>query len=160
MICCCFVIQSCPTLCKPMDCIMPGFPVLHHLPELAQTHVHSAGDTIQPSHPLSSPYLPTFKLSKHQSFPMNQFFASGSERIGSSSSVSVLPMNIQEWFPLGLTGLISLQSKGLSRVFSNTTVWKHQFFSAQPSLWSNSHVCTWLLEKLLVDDNQPQLIEP
>ena len=60
---------------------------------------------------------------------------------------SILPMNIQDWFPLGLTGLISLQSKGLSRVFSNTTVQKHQFFCAQPSLWSNSHIHTWLLEK-------------
>ena len=56
-------------------------------------------------------------------------------------------MNIQEWFPFGLTCLISMQSKGLSRVFSSTTIWKHQFFSAQPSLWSNSHICTWLLEK-------------
>ena len=67
--------------------------------------------------------------------------------IGASASASVLPMNIQGWFPLGLTGWISLQSKGLSRVFSNTTVQKHQFFSVQPSLWSSSHICTWLLEK-------------
>ena len=73
---------------------------------------------------------------------MNQFFASGGQRIGASSSVSVIPMNIQDGFPLGLTGLISLQSKGLSADFSNATVWKHQFFSAQPSLWSNSHICT------------------
>ena len=63
------------------------------------------------------------------------------------SSASVLPMNIQGWFPLGLTGLISLLSKGLSRVFSSTTIWKHQFFGAQPSLWSNSHICTGLLKK-------------
>ena len=66
---------------------------------------------------------------------------------GASASSAVLPMNIQDWFPLGLTGLISLQSKGLSRVVSSTTVWKHQFFIAQSSLWSNSHICTWLLEK-------------
>ena len=81
------------------------------------------------------------------SFPMSQLFASGSQSTGVSASASVLQMNIQDWFPLGLTGLSSLQSKGLSRVFSNTTVWKHQFFGAQPSLWTNSHICTWLLEK-------------
>ena len=81
------------------------------------------------------------------SFPMSQLFASGGQNIGASASASDLPMNIQDWFPLGLTGLISLQSKGLSRVFSNTTVQKHQFFSAQPSLWSSSHIHTWLMEK-------------
>ena len=81
------------------------------------------------------------------SFSMSQFFASGGQSIGVSASASVLPMNIQDWFPLGLTDLISLQSKGLSRVFSNTTVQKHQFFSTQSSLWSNSHIHTWLLEK-------------
>ena len=71
----------------------------------------------------------------------------GGQSIGASALASVLPMNIQTWFPLGLTDLISLQSKGLSRVFSGTTIWKHQFLSAQPSLWSNSHIRTWLLEK-------------
>jgi len=81
------------------------------------------------------------------SFPVSQLFASGSQSIGASASASVLPVNIQGWFPLGLTGLISLQSKGLSRVFSSTPVWKHPFFGAQPSLWSNSHICTSLLEK-------------
>ena len=81
------------------------------------------------------------------SFQMSQFFASRGQSIGVSASASVLPMNIQDWLPLGLTGLISLQSKGLSRVFSNTTVQKHQFFSTRPSLWSNSHIHTWLLEK-------------
>ena len=79
------------------------------------------------------------------SFPASQFFASGGQSI--RASASVLPMNIQDWFPLRLTGLTSLQSKGLSRVFSNTTVQKHQFFSTQLSLWSNSHIHTWLLEK-------------
>ena len=78
------------------------------------------------------------------SFPMNQVFTSGGQSIGASASV--LPMNIQDWFPSGF-GLISLQSNGLSRVFSNTTVQNHQFFGAQPSLWSNSHICTRLLEK-------------
>ena len=81
------------------------------------------------------------------SFPMSQFFTSGGQSIGASASASVLPMSIQDWFPLGLTGWISLQFKGLSRVFSNTTIQKHQFFSAQLSLWSNSHIHTWLLEK-------------
>ena len=80
-----------------------------------------------------------------ESFPMSQLFASAGQSIESSASASVLPMNIQDWFPLGLTGLI-LHSKGLSRVFSNTTVQKHQFFSTQLSLWSNSHIRTWLLE--------------
>ena len=81
------------------------------------------------------------------SFPISQFFAWGGQSIGGSASASVLPMNIEDWSPLGWTGWISLQSKGLSRVFSNTTVQKHQFFSAQLSLWSNSHSHTWLLEK-------------
>ena len=80
------------------------------------------------------------------SFPVSQLFASGSQSTGVSASASVLPRNIQDWFPLGLNGLISLQSKGFSRVISNTTVQKHQFFGAQPSLWSNSHIHTWLLE--------------
>ena len=81
------------------------------------------------------------------SFPMCLFLASGGQSIGVSASASVLPMNIQDWFPLGLTGWISLQSKGLSRAFSNTTVQKHQFFGTQLSLWSNSHTHPWLLEK-------------
>ena len=80
-------------------------------------------------------------------FPMSQFFTLGGQSIGVSASASVLPMNIQDWFPLGWTGWISLQSKGLSRVFSNTTAQKHQFFSAQLSLWSNSHIHTWPLGK-------------
>ena len=81
------------------------------------------------------------------SFQMSQFFASGGQSIGVSASASVLPMNIQDWSPLGWTSWISLQSKGLSRVFSNTTVQKHQFFGAQLSLYSNSHIHAWLLEK-------------
>ena len=88
-----------------------------------------------------------------QSFPasgssqMSRLFASGDQSIGVSASTSVLPINTQDWSPLGWTGWISLQSKGFSRVFFNTTVQKHQFFSAQLSLWSNSHIHTWLLEK-------------
>ena len=81
------------------------------------------------------------------SFQMSQFFASGGQSIGVSASASVLPMNIQDWSPLGWTGWISLQSKGLSRVFSNTTVQKYQLFGTQLSLWSNSHIHTWPLEK-------------
>ena len=81
------------------------------------------------------------------SFPMSQFFTSGGQSIGVSASTSVLPVNTQDWSPLGWTGWISLQPKGLSRVFSNTTVQKHQFFGTQLSLQSNSHIHTWLLEK-------------
>ena len=81
------------------------------------------------------------------SFPVSQFFTSNGQSIGVSASASVLPMNIQDWFPLGWTGWVSLLSKGLSRVFSNTTVQKHQFLHIQPSLWSNSHIHTWPQEK-------------
>ena len=130
-----------------MDCSMPGLPVHHQLLEITQNHVHWVSDAIQIS--ISSSVIPfSFCL---QSFPtsgsflMSQFFASGGRSLGASASI--LPTNIQGWFPLRLTGLISLLSKGLSRVFSNTTGQKHQFFSAQPSLWSNSHIHTWQLEK-------------
>ena len=91
-------------------------------------------------------HLQSFPAS--ESFSMSQFFTSGGQSIGVLGSASVLSKNIQDLFPLGQTGWISLQSKGLSRVFSNTTVQKHQFFSAQLPLWSNSHIHTWLLEKL------------
>ena len=129
------VTQSCPSLCDPMDCSTPGFPVHDQLVELAQTRVHWVGNAIQPSYPLSSPFPPAFNLSQHQVFfPMSQFFTSGSQSIIVSASASVLPMNIQDWIPFRLTGLIPLQSKGFSRVFSNTTVQKHQFFGTQFSL--------------------------
>ena len=118
---------------------MPGLPVHYHLPELTQTHVHWVSDAIQTSHPLFSPSPPAFNFSQHQSLFKWVSFASGGQSIGVSASASVLPMNTQDWFPLGLTGLISLLSKGLSRVFFNTTVWNHQFFNAQPCLQSNSH---------------------
>ena len=81
--------------------------------------------------------LQSFPVS--ESFPMSQLFASGGQSIGASASAWALPINIHDWFPLEMTGLISLQSKGLSRVFSSTAIWKHQFFGAQSSLWSNSH---------------------
>ena len=86
-------------------------------------------------------------LSASRTFPMSWLFTSGGQSIGASASSSVLPMNIQGWFPLGLNGLTSLLSKGLSRIFSRNTIQKHQFFGAQLSLWSNSHIHTWLPEK-------------
>ena len=141
--------QSCPTLFDPMNYSTPGFPIHHQLLEFTQTHVHWVGDAIQSSHPLSSPSPPAFNLSQHQGLFrwVSSSKTSGGPSVGVSASASVLPMNIQDWFPLGWTGWISLQSNGLSRVFSNTTVQKHQFFSAQLSLESNSHIHTWLLEK-------------
>ena len=113
----------------------------------AYSNSHWVGDAIQPSHLLLSPPPPSSLLPESGSFQMSLFFTSGGQSIGVSASASVLPVNIQDWFPLGLTGWISLLSKGLSRVFSNTTVQKHQFFSAQLSLYSNSHIHSWLLEK-------------
>ena len=124
------VAQLCPTFCNPMDCSTPGFPVHHQFLELAHSHVHWVHDAIQPYHPLSSPSPPAFNLSQHQSL----FQWVSSLHQVASASASVLPVNIQDWFHLGWTGWISLQSKGLSRVFSNTTVQKHQFFGAQLSL--------------------------
>ena len=135
------VTQLGPTLCDPMNCSTPGLPVHHQLLESTQTHVHWVGDAIQPSHPLLSPSPPALNPPLASgSFQMSQLFASGGQSIGVSASASVLPMNTQDWSPLGWTGWISLQSKGPSRVFSNTTVQKHQFSGAQLSLESNSHI--------------------
>ena len=136
-----------PTLCDPVNPSMPGLPVHHQLPEFTQTHVHGVRDAIQPSHPLLTPSPPTPNLSEHQSFPMSQHFACGGQSVGVSASASVLSMNTQDWSPLEWTSWISLQSKGLSKVFSNTTVQKHQFFSVQLSSQSNPHIHTWPLEK-------------
>ena len=128
------VTQSCPTLCDPMACSTPGLPVHHQLLELAQTH---AIESVTPSNHL---ILCRPLLLPSSIFPSIRVFSSESvlhirrPKYWSFSSASVLPMNIQDWFPLGLTGLISLQSKGLSRVFSNTTVQKQQFFITQLSL--------------------------
>jgi len=113
------------SLCNSMDCNIPGFPVLHYLQDFAQTHVHD----VMPSNLVI--------LCR----PFSSRLQSSSIRIFSKESA--LPINIQGWFPLGLTGLISLQSKWLSRVFSSTTVWKHQFFSAQASLHFNSQHEYW-----------------
>ena len=127
-------------LCDPMDCSTRGLPVPHQLQELAQCDVHRfwwCHPTISSSVARFSSCLQSFPASG--SFPGIQFL-SGGQSIGVSASASVLPMNIQDWFPLGLTGLISLQSRGLSRIFSNTAVQKHQFFGTQLSLWSSSHI--------------------
>ena len=144
--------QLCPTLCDPMNCSTPGLPIHHQLPEFTQTHVHWAGDTIQPSNPLSSPSPPALNLSQDQGlFKWVSCLHQVAKSIGVSALTSVLPMNTQHWSPLEWTGWISMQSKGLSRVFSNTTLQKHQFFSAQLSSQSNSHIHTWLLEKWILE---------
>ena len=105
--------QLCPTLCDPVDCSMPGPPVYHQLLEFTQTHVHWVSDAIQPSHPLSSPSPPIFSLSQHQDiFKWVSSLYQVAKVLEFQASASVLPMNIQDWFPLGLTGWISLQSKG------------------------------------------------
>ena len=141
------VTQLCPVLRDPMDCSTPGFPVHHQLPEPTQTHLHWVGDAIQPSHPLFPLLLLPSIFPSIRIFQMNQLFASGGQSIGVSALASILPMNTQDWSALGWTGWISLQSKGLSRVFSNTTVQKHQLFGTQLSLQSDSHIHTWPLEK-------------
>ena len=121
------VAQSCLTLCNPMDYSLSGSPVHHQLLESTQTHVHWVSDAIYHLI-LCRPFSCLQSFPASGSFPMSQLFAACGQSIGVSASASVLPMNIQDWFPLGGTGWISLQSKGLSRVFSNTTVQKHQFF--------------------------------
>ena len=139
------VVQSCLTLNDPWTaaCQAPqSFTVSWSLLEFMSIESVTLSNLISSSAALFSFYLQCFPPSG--SFPMGQLFASRGQRIGASASVL---MNIQGWFPLRLTGLISLQSKGLSRVFSSTTVPKHEFFGTQPSLWSNSHIHTWLLEK-------------
>ena len=145
MACSCSAAKSCLILCHPMDCNTPGFWVLHYLQEFAQARVHWVGDAIQPSHHLLSPS--PFDLSLTSIRVFSNVSALGIRWQSIGAFASVISMNSQGWYPLGLTGLISLLSKGLSKVFSNTTIWKHQFFDTQSSLWSNSHICTWLLEK-------------
>ena len=125
-----------------MNCSTPGLPVHHQLPEFTQTRVHGVGDAIQPSHPVIPFSSCPQSLPASGSFPMSQLFASGGQSIGVSASASVLPKNTQDLSPLEWTGWISLQSKGLSRVFFNTTFQKHHFFGAQLSSQSNSHIHT------------------
>ena len=128
------VAQLCPALCNPMDCSILVLPVHYQLLEFTQTHVHWVGDAIQPSSSAVSfsSCLQSFPASG--SFQMNQLFVSGRQSVGVSASTSVLPMNIQDWFPLQCPGWISGLSKEHSRVFFNTTVQKHQFFDARLSL--------------------------
>ena len=143
------IAQSCPALCNTMNCSMPGFPVLHYLQECSNSCALS-----QWGHPTFWSSVTPFSscpqsFPESGSFPTSQLFVSGGQSTRASASVSVLPMNIQGWFPLGLTGLISLQSKELSRVSSSTSVWKDQFLSTlYGRLYGpTSHICTWLLEK-------------
>ena len=142
------VTQSCLTLCDPMNHSTPGLPVHHQLPEFTQTHVHRVGDAIQPSHPLSSPSPAAPNPSQHQALFQ---WVNSSHEVAKVLEFQLqhqsFSVNTQDWYTLGWTGWISLQSKGLSRVFSNTTVQKHQFFCAQLYSESNSHIHTWLLEK-------------
>ena len=129
------VTQSCPTLCNPMNCSTPGLPVHHQLLEFTQTHDHWVDDAIQQSHPLSSPSPPSLNLSQHQGlFKWVNSLHEVAKVLEFQASTSVLPMNTEDWSPLGWTDWISLEAKGLSRVFSNTTVQKHQFFGTQLSL--------------------------
>ena len=142
--CSCSAVQSFPTLCEPMGCCTPGLTVPHCILELAQVHVHCIGDAIQPSHHLSPSSPSVLNLSQHQGL-FQWVGCCVSCPKSASVSTSVFPMNIQGWFPLTLTGLISLLSKGLSGVFSSTTVQKHQFFGILPSLWSSSYNHMWPL---------------
>ena len=147
-LCCCLVTKSCLTLCNPIDWNTPDFTVFTISQSLLK---FMCIESVMPSNHLIL-YRPLLFLSilypNIRSFLMNWLFALGNQSIGASASALLLPVNIQGWFPLDFTGLISLLSKRLSRVFSSTTIQKYQFFSIQPSLWSNSHICTWLLEKL------------
>ena len=131
-----------------MDCSTSSSPVFHYLSKFVQTHVHWVNDALQPSYILPPLSHPVLNLSQHQG--LFQWVGSShqvTKVFGASTSASILPMNIQGWFSLGWTGWISLLSKGLSSIFSSITFQKHQFFSTQPSLWSNSHIHTWLLEE-------------
>ena len=130
-----------------MDGSMPGFSVLHYLPKFVQIYPLSWWSYLTISSSATSFFFCLQSFPALGSFQMSCLFASGGPTTGASASTSVLPMNIQGWLPLGLIDLISLQSKGLSRVFSSSTIQKHQFFSAQPLFWSNSHIYPWLLEK-------------
>ena len=141
------VAQSCLTLCNPMDCSTQGLPVHHQLPEFTQTHVHWVGEAIQPSHPLLPPSTSAFNLSQHQDL---------FQGVSSDQVTKVLEFQLQHLFFQWIFRLmsfrmdwfgISLLSKGLSRVFSSTTIQKYQFLGTQLSSQSNSHIHTWPLEK-------------
>ena len=125
------VTQLCTTLCDPVNCIMPRLPVHHQIPEFAQTHVHRVGDAIQPSHPMSFPSPPAPNPSQHQSLSNESTLCMRWPKYWSFSFSIIPSKEIPGLSPSEWTGWISLQSKGLSRVFSNTTVQKHQFCGAQ-----------------------------
>ena len=139
--------QSCLTLCEPVDCSMPGLPVHFQLSEFTQMHVHWVSDAIQPSHPRSSPSPPTSILPSIRVYSNETTLRMKWPKCWSFSFSISPPMITQDLSLSGWTGWISLQSKGLSRVFPNTTVQKHQFLGTQLSSQSNSHIHTWLLEK-------------
>ena len=144
---CCSIAKSCLILSDPMDCSMPGSSVLHHLPKFAQIHVHWVSDAILPYDPLPPPSPFAVNLSKHQGLFQ---WVSSSHQVTKVLELQCQHQSFQwifrvdsfsiDWFDL-------LQSRGLSRVFSSTIIQKHQFFGAQPSLWSNSHIHPWPLEK-------------
>ena len=145
--CYCSIAKSGPTFCNPLDCSLPGFPVLHHLLGFAQTHFHWVSDAIQPSHPLSPSSLPALNLSQSQG--LFQWVGSSHQAanywnfsfsLRPSSEYSGFISFSTDWF-----GSLTVQ-RTLKSLLQHHN-WKHQFFSAQPSLWSNSHICTWLLEK-------------
>ena len=140
------VAQSCLTLCDPMNCSTPGLPVHHQLLDLPKL---MSIESVMPSNHLilCCPLLLLPSIFPSIRVFSNELLASGGQSIGVSASASVPPMNIQDWFPLEWTGWISSQTKGLWRVFSSTTVQKHQFFGPQLSSQSNSHIHTWPLEK-------------
>ena len=141
--CCCSVAKSCPSLWDAMDCSTPGFPVLLCLPEFAQTHVHLVSDIIQPSHPVFPPSPPALSISQG----LFQWVSSSHQV---AKVLALQPQSLHEYsvlifFKIDWLDIFAVQ--GTLKSLSSTTVWKHQFFSAQPSLWSNSHIHTWLLEK-------------
>ena len=154
-------LQSYPTLCDPIDSSPPGSPVPGILQartlEWAAISFSNAWKwkvkvkSLSRVRPLATPWTAAYQAPPSMGFSRQEYWRGvplvGGQNIGASASASILPMSIQDWFPLGLTGLISLQSRGLSRVSSSITIRKHQFFSAQPSLWSISHIHTWPLEK-------------
>ena len=149
-ICCCCSVTKYPTLCDPMDCSMPAFPSLTiswSLPKFMSIELVMPSNHLILCRTLLLPSIfPSIRVfSNELALPI--LWRASAKSIEASASASVLPTNIQGWFPLGLTVLISLQSKGLSRVFPSTTIWRHQFFGTQPFLLSSSHIHTWLLEK-------------
>ena len=145
----CSVTQLCPTLCDPMDCSTPGFPVLHHLLDPAQTHVHWVGNAIQPSCPLLPPFPPAFRLSQYQGLFQ---WVSFSHQVAKVLELQIQYQSFQWIFRVNFLEVWLVWSPCYQRVFFNTTVWKQQFFGAQPSLWSNPHIHTWLLKKPVVQE--------